>query len=134
MGDQGGAVRLAQDVGDIVSAQTRVHGNVDGADLGAREHGMDPLGAVLEPDRDLLARGHTELDQTLGQTIDLGRQLAKRETATLEGQGFAIAPADSGVVYQPSHGSSHGVPIARHPRLLCTMGARRAGKGAAIGR
>jgi hypothetical protein len=35
---------------------------------------------------------------------------------------------------QPSHGSSHGVPLARHPRLLCTMGARRAGKGAAIER
>jgi hypothetical protein len=77
VGDQGAAVRLPQHVGDIVRAQARVHGNVDGADLGAREHGVDPFGAVLEPDGDLVARSHPELDQALGDTIDIGCHLAE---------------------------------------------------------
>ena len=73
---------------------------MDGADPGQGEHREDPLGAIEEPDRDLLARPDAGVDQPARGAIDLVGDLAKRVAAIAEDQRLAVAPPRGGLVGQ----------------------------------
>src|SRR5262249_17305788 len=48
-------IGLAKDVGSILSTESRVDWHQHGADAHDRKRGVDPLGAVGHPERDLVA-------------------------------------------------------------------------------
>ena len=72
MRDQGRRLRLGEDVREVGDAEARVDRHVDGADPRQREHGEDPLRAVGEPERDLVARDDADVDEAPGESVDLG--------------------------------------------------------------
>ena len=91
--DQRGAVGLIDDVGDVLGAQARVDGHEHRADLHHRERDLDPLRAVEQPERDLVARADAERDQPARHAIDAGRELGEGLSSSTEGERLASAPA-----------------------------------------
>ena len=91
--DQRRRVRLVGDVRDVLGAQPRVDRHEHRADLHHREGGLDPLGAIEEPERDLVAGADAEGDQPLGRAVDARGEVGEREASPLEAERLARAPA-----------------------------------------
>ena len=90
--DQRDRVRLVDDVRDVLGAQPRVDRHEHRADLHHREGGLDPLGAIEEPERDLVAGADAEGDQPLGRAVDARGEVGEREASPLEAERLARAP------------------------------------------
>ena len=98
--DHGGGVRLAEDIRHVLGAEAGIHGHEHGADLHDREHGVDPLGPVDHPERDLVAGHDAELEQALRGGIDARIEVGKGPAPPLEREGLPGAPPPSRALRQ----------------------------------
>ena len=91
--DQHGTVRLTHDVFEIVGAKPRVDGHLHCADPGQAEHEKQPVGAVVQPQRDVIAGLYVKRHQALGRPVHLFGKFGERIAFIAEDQAFAGAEA-----------------------------------------
>ena len=92
VGDEGRAIALAHHVLDVVGAKSRVGGYQDRSDPGDREEEVDPLGAVVEPEADLVAGGDAKRDEPFRRLVDPARNFREGLARRAEDERFPVAP------------------------------------------